>query len=208
MAYFSEDGGGPGGPWSGGPDGRLAHLARFGWHSALVAGVVAVALGIVVLAWPGPTLVVIGALFGVYLLVSGIAQIVIAFGAHISGGLRALSFFSGALFILLGLMCFRSIFQSVALLGIWIGIGWLFRGIAGTFNSLDAPSMPNRGWAVFFSVVTAIAGVVLIVDPVGSLAALAVLAGVWLIVLGVVEIGHAFSMHRSAHRLRQSDQAA
>lgn len=200
MAYFSEGGGGPdGGPWGGAPGGRLAELARFGWHTALAAGLIAVVLGVVVLAWPDRTLVVLGVLFGLYLLISGIAQIVAAAGAHVSGGLRALGFVSGALFILLGLMCFRSTFRSVALLGIWIGIGWLFRGIAGTFSAIDAPSVPGRGWAVFFSIVMALAGVVLIVDPIGSLATLAVLAGIWLIVLGAMEIGHAFVLRREAH---------
>ena len=132
MAYFSEDGGRPGGgAWAGGPEGRLTQLARFGWHTALAVGVIAIVLGIVVLAWPDRTLVVVGVLFGLYLLISGIGQIVMASGAHVSGGLRALGFVSGALFILLGLMCFRSSFRSVALLGIWIGIGWLFRGVAG-----------------------------------------------------------------------------
>lgn len=199
MAYFSEDGGGPGGAWAGGPEGRLSQLARFGWHTALAVGLIALVLGIVVLAWPDRTLVVVGVLFGIYLLISGIGQIVMASGAHVSGGLRALGFVSGALFILLGLMCFRSAFQSVALLGIWIGIGWLFRGTAGAFSAIDAPAVPGRGWAVFFSIVMALAGVLLIVDPIGSLAALALLAGIWLVVLGAMEIGHAFVLRRAVH---------
>lgn len=200
MAYFSEDGGGPGGgPWAGGPEGRLTRLARFGWHTALAVGLIALVLGIVVLAWPDRTLVVVGVLFGIYLLIAGIGQIVMASGAHVSGGLRALGFVSGALFILLGLMCFRSAFQSVTLLGIWIGIGWLFRGTAGAFSTMDAPSVPGRGWAVFFSIVMALAGVLLIVDPIGSLATLALLAGIWLVVLGAMEIGHAFVLRRAVH---------
>ncbi|HEU5331916.1 MAG TPA: DUF308 domain-containing protein [Actinocrinis sp.] len=199
MAYFSEDHGGPGGgPWAGGPEGRLGQLARFGWHTALAVGVIAMVLGIIVLAWPDSTLVVVGVLFGLYLLIAGIGQIVMAAGAHVSGGLRALGFVSGALFILLGLMCFRSSFRSVALLGIWVGIGWLFRGTAGAFSAMDAPAVPGRGLAVFFSVIMALAGVVLIVDPIASLATLAVLAGIWLVILGAMEIGHAVVLRRAA----------
>ena len=199
MAYFSEDGGEAGrGPLGGAPDGRLTQLARFGWHTALAVGLAAVILGLIVLLWPDRTLVVVGVLFGIYLLFAGIGQIVMASGAHVSGGLRALGFVSGALFILLGLMCFRSAFQSVTLLGIWIGIGWLFRGTAGTFSAMDAPAVPGRGWTVFFSIIMALAGVVLIVDPIGSLATLTVLAGIWLVVLGGMEIGHAFVLRRAA----------
>jgi uncharacterized membrane protein HdeD (DUF308 family) len=51
---------------------------------------------------------------------------------------------------------------------------------------------------MFLSVITAIAGVVLITDPIGSLATLALLAGVWLIILGGMEIGHAFGLRSRA----------
>ena len=44
------------------------------WKSMLGLGLVTVALGVVVLVWPGKSVVVAGALFGVYLLASGIAQ--------------------------------------------------------------------------------------------------------------------------------------
>jgi uncharacterized membrane protein HdeD (DUF308 family) len=130
--------------------------------------------------------------------VAGVLQIVMAAAPDLTGGLRALGFISGVLFVLLGLFCFRGAFESVTLLGIWIGIGWLFRGVAATFAALDAPSVPGRGWTLFFGIVTALAGIVLIVDPVGSLSALAVLAGIWLVVLGVVEVAHAFALRSRA----------
>ena len=182
------------------PRGPMAVLARFDWHAALTGGLIALLLGIVVLAWPGRTLVVLGVLFGLYLLVAGITQVVRASAHGLPGGLRALGLISGALSILLGLFCFRSVLQSVVLLGFWIGIGWLFRGVSATFAVLDAPAVPGRGWALFFAIITALAGIVLISDPIGSLATLALLAGVWLIVLGGAEIGHAFAVRSEARR--------
>jgi uncharacterized membrane protein HdeD (DUF308 family) len=180
------------------PRGPMAALARFDWHAALTGGLIAFLLGIVVLAWPGRTLVVLGVLFGLYLLVAGITQVVRASAHGVPGGMRALGLISGALSILLGLFCFRSALQSVLLLGLWIGIGWLFRGTSFTFAALDAPSVPGRGWAIFFGIMTTLGGIVLISDPIGSLAALAVLAGIWLIVLGAVEIGHAITLRSEA----------
>jgi serine/threonine protein kinase len=46
------------------------------WVSTLVSGVLAVILGILLWGWPGPTVVVTVVLFGAYLLVSGMAQLV------------------------------------------------------------------------------------------------------------------------------------
>ncbi|WP_035844792.1 HdeD family acid-resistance protein [Kitasatospora azatica] len=180
----------------------LAALARFGWHTALAAGLIALALGVVVLAWPDRTLQVIGVLFGVYLVLSGILQIVLASTVHLTTGLRVLGFISGALSLLVGLLCFRGPYQSLLLLSLWIGIGWLFRGVTGTVSSLELPSgTPGRGWLIFLGVVTAVAGVILLVDPFNSIFALAVMAGIWLVLIGLVEIGHAIALRSRAKQL-------
>ena len=182
------------------PRGPLAAMARFDWHTALTGGLIAVLLGVVVMAWPGSTLVVLGVLFGLYLVIAGVAQVAAASASGLPGGLRALGLISGALSILLGLFCFRSALESVFLLGVWIGIGWLFRGVSATFAALDAPAMPGRGWAVFLGIVSTLAGIVLISDPIGSLATLAVFAGIWLLIVGGAEIGHAFALRSEARR--------
>lgn len=76
---------------------RLGALANLGWQILLTTGLAAIALGVVVLAWPEETLRVVGALFGVYLLVIGVFQLAAAFGTHVPGHLRALHFLTGAL---------------------------------------------------------------------------------------------------------------
>ena len=42
-----------------------------------LVGLLAVILGVVILVWPGPSIVVTAVVFGVYLVVSGIAQVVL-----------------------------------------------------------------------------------------------------------------------------------
>ena len=51
-------------------EGPLHQLARSTWQLSLFIGVLGVALGVIVLAWPGKTLLVAGVLFGIYLVVS------------------------------------------------------------------------------------------------------------------------------------------
>ena len=55
------------------------------WKSVLGLGLATVTLGVVVLVWPGKSVVVAAALFGVYLLASGIAQAVAAFTVKVPG---------------------------------------------------------------------------------------------------------------------------
>jgi uncharacterized membrane protein HdeD (DUF308 family) len=112
----------------------------------------------------------------------------------VPGHLRALGFLSGALSILLGLICFRGPLESLLLLGIWIGFGWLLRGITQFVTAMSSDAMPARGWVIFFGVIGIIAGIVLITSPITSLATLALLAGIWLVVLGVMEVVHAIQL--------------
>ncbi|MFF8835061.1 HdeD family acid-resistance protein [Streptomyces sp. NPDC015130] len=183
------------------PPGPLGVLAGAAWQALLVAGLVSVVLGIMVLVWPDASLRVAGVLFGVYLLFSGVMQLVAAFGTHATTALRVMAFISGALSILLGLFCFRGAMQSTLLLALWIGIGWLFRGITQTVAAASDPTMPARGWQVFLGVVSAVAGVVLIVSPLKSAEVLTVLAGIWLLMVGLVEGVTAFMIRSRAKDL-------
>ncbi|WP_156724580.1 HdeD family acid-resistance protein [Streptomyces apocyni] len=183
------------------PTGPLGQLAHSAWQAVLFAGLATLVLGVLILVWPGASLVVAGVLFGLYLLVSGILQVVAAFGTHVSTALRVMAFISGALSILLGLFCFRGAMQSILLLALWIGIGWLFRGITQTVAAASDPAMPARGWQVALGVISALAGVVLITSPLDSVAVLTLLCGWWLVALGVIEIVTAFQVRSRAQRI-------
>ncbi|MBF6210033.1 HdeD family acid-resistance protein [Nocardia puris] len=185
-------------------EGPLEALAKSAWTTVLVTGALSVILGVMILVWPGKTLLVAGVLFGIYLVISGVLQLVAAFGATASAGMRVLYFISGVLSIIIGIFCFRDELASILLLGIFIGIGWLFRGVAVVVAALSDPEMPGRGWQLFFGVITAIAGVVLIVWPVTSVATLTLVAGIWLIVLGIMEIITAFGVRKDAKALAES----
>ncbi|MFE6892469.1 HdeD family acid-resistance protein [Streptomyces sp. NPDC057694] len=190
------DGGGPSGDQ--GPLGRLAQNA---WQAVLLMGVASLVLGVLVLVWPGASLWAAGVLFGIYLVVSGVFQLVSAFGSHVTTGLRIVAFISGAVSVLLGLFCFRGAMQSTLLLALWIGIGWLFRGITQTVAAASDRTVPARGWQIFLGVVTALAGIVLIDSPFESVAVLTLVGGLWLLVVGVVEIVTAFAVRGRAKKI-------
>ncbi|MEU5887653.1 HdeD family acid-resistance protein [Streptomyces sp. NPDC047461] len=182
-------------------EGPLHALSKAAWQVVLITGIASLILGVLVLIWPGSTLLATGVLFGVYLVVSGVFQLVSAFGTHRTTGLRVLAFVSGALSILLGLFCFRGPMQSLLLLALWIGIGWLIRGITQTLAAASDPSMPARGWQIFLGIVTFLAGIVLIDSPFESVAVLTVVGGIWLVAVGIVEIVTAVRMRGQARNV-------
>ncbi len=157
-------------------------------------------LGILIVAWPGISILVAAVLFGAYLLVTGIAQVVMAFSLDVSAGGRVLLFISGAAALILAVLAFRHFGEGyvVVLLAIWIGVGFVFRGVATTVAAISDPTLPGRWWQVFVGVISLIAGVVVIASPTRSIVTIALVVGYCLIVIGVFEVVSAFGIRKAA----------
>jgi uncharacterized membrane protein HdeD (DUF308 family) len=182
-------------------EGPLQQLARSTWQLLLLVGVTAVALGVIVLAWPGKTLFVAGVLFGIYLVVSGVGYMFAAFGSHAGAAMRVLAFLTGVVSLVLGFFCFRDKFEAVTLLALWIGIGWVFRGMTLLASALSFDHLPGRGWQAISGIVIVIGGGVLIISPIESVAVLTLVAGCWLIAIGIMDVISAFQLRGRAKSL-------
>lgn len=174
--------------------------AAFGylWKSLLAWGLLTVILGVVVLVWPGMSILVASGLFGAYLLVSGLAQVMFAFGLDVSAGSRVLLFISGALSVVLAVLAFRHFGQgyAVLLLAIWIGVSFVFQGTAETALAISYPELPRRGWYIFLGIISVAAGIVMLAWPFDSIVVLALVTGVWLLVIGISEIIWSFQARK------------
>lgn len=172
----------------------------------MISGLLAVLLGILVLVWPGISILVASIFFGAYLLVTGIAQVIFAFSLHISASGRILLFISGAASLILAILAFRHFGQgyAVLLLAIWIGVGFILRGVATTASAITDPVMPGRGWTIFFGIISIIAGIVVLAYPFNSIVTLALVAGIWLIILGFFEIMSAFGIRKAGKTVTEA----
>jgi uncharacterized membrane protein HdeD (DUF308 family) len=132
------------------------------------------------------------------LVVSGVGYVFAAFGSHAGAAMRVLSFLTGVVSLVLGFFCFRDKLESILLLALWIGIGWLFRGITLLAAALSFDHLPARGWQILSGVIIVIGGGVLIISPLDSIAILTLVAGCWLIAIGIVDVISAFQVR---HRL-------
>jgi uncharacterized membrane protein HdeD (DUF308 family) len=169
----------------------LGELGRH-WGVVLVIGLSSLVVGILAIAWPGKTTVVVAVLFAAWLIVTGIFQIVRGFGRGLSGGMRALMFIGGALSLILGLLAVRSIFQAVEILGIFVGIAFLFRGFGALFMGFEQKA--GRGWNIFLGIIMLLGGLVVLAYPMTTIAMLTWVVGLWLIVGGIFEIIGAFKL--------------
>lgn len=179
-------------------DRDIAMLAwPMGWQASLFAGVVTALLGLLVTVLPTQSLTVITVLLGVLMIISGIYQLVRVFDSgesqRVWHGLAAL------LFIVIGVVLIRHLHLSFAIIGLVIGITWIVQGISVLMSGIAIRGNRGAGWLIFFGVISLLAGIVVVSSPVASVTALAVLTGIWFIVMGVMEIVGAFAL-RSAER--------
>jgi uncharacterized membrane protein HdeD (DUF308 family) len=179
-------------------------VARVGrhWGWLLAFGIITVLLGIIALAWPGRTLVVVAVLFGAQLIVMGIFRFVGALASEdLTGANRVLLALLGVLSLIVGLYAVRHVLVTLFALVVLLGIFWIISGAIELFMALSHREMSQRGWNSIMGVISIIAGIVVLAYPDISLLVLAVLLSIWLIIFGVMEIS-------SAVRLRSLSGAA
>jgi uncharacterized membrane protein HdeD (DUF308 family) len=164
-------------------------LERVPWLLALAAAVTSVVLGVMMLVWPDATLLVGAALFGIWLIVHGIVDIVDAVVAKTDGGVaRALSAIVGMLFVVAGVICLRNLAESVAIVATIIGVTWLLGGLLGLILAIGSRYTGNaRVLVAVLGAVSVIGGLVVLIWPAMTLLTLVFLIGIWLIILGVVQ---------------------
>lgn len=170
-----------------------------GWRIPFLLGVITFVLGVIITFRPVQTLIAIAVLFGVVMIVSGIYHIVRALDSREHE--RVWRGITGVLFILAGLLLFRHLDLSVALIGLFVGFVWVFQGVSSLAEAIShRHEGAGTGWAVFFGIISLVAGIVVIAAPIASIAALTIFLGIWFIVMGLMEM---FGSLITRHTLRK-----
>jgi uncharacterized membrane protein HdeD (DUF308 family) len=166
------------------------------WQATLFLGVVTLILGLIVTFHPSGSLSVIAVLLGILMIISGIFHLVRVFDNREPH--RVWLGIAGLLFIVIGVVLIRHLHLTLAIIGLIIGIVWIVQGVVALIAGLSGGSRQGRGWWIFFGLISLIAGIVVASAPVSSVTALAVLLGIWFMVMGVFEIIGAFLLRHMA----------
>lgn len=159
-----------------------------------IGGVLAVVVGILILAWPGKTAMVVTAIIAVYAVAAGLVYAGLGIFSKGKGGWARIGhILLGVLFIIAGIVAFANLSLATtalaAFLGVLVGIMWIIEGVVALTTLGDGP----KGWTIFYAIISIIAGVVLLFSPIWGAAVLWWLLGISIIVLGVVNIVRAFT---------------
>jgi uncharacterized membrane protein HdeD (DUF308 family) len=173
-----------------------AKSAINGIRTALgVGGVLAIVVGILILAWPGKTAMVVTAIIAFYAIAAGLVYAGLGiFTRERSGWSRIGHIALGVLFVIAGIVAFFNLSQTTAwlavFLGILVGIMWIVEGIVSLSTLGDARS---KVWSIIFAIISIIAGIVLLFSPLWGAGVLWLLLGIALIVLGIINVVRAFT---------------
>ena len=174
------------------------------WQATLFLGVLTLILGIIVSFHPTGSLNVLAVLLGVLMILSGIFHLIRVFDPQELH--RVWLGVAGLLFIVIGVVLIRHLHLTLALVGLIIGITWIVQGLAALIGGISGGVREGRAWWIIFGAVSLIAGIVVAAAPTSSLSVLAVLLGIWFIVMGIFEIIGGFLL-RHALRARQMTHA-
>ena len=156
------------------------------WQTALILGALTFILGLIVSLHPSSSVNVIAVLLGVLMILSGIFHLIRVFDpqeAH-----RVWLGIAGLLFIVIGVILIRHLHLTRAIIGLIIGITWIVQGLAALIGGISGGVREGRAWWIIFGAASLIAGVAVAVTPASSLDVLALLLGIWFMVMGVFEI--------------------
>lgn len=158
-----------------------------------IGGLVALAIGLALLFWPGIAAVVATWIIAAYALIAGIVNLAIGiFSRKIGGWPRTGYLASGALFVIVAIVAFVNLKPAAAILaiavGIVVGVAWIVEGIVALSLVKDASS---KAWTITYAALSIIAGIVLLFSPL-YIAVLVWVLGIALAILGVVQIVRAF----------------
>ena len=172
------------------------------WGVALTLGIITLALGIVLSFRPDATLKFLAVVIAIEFLLSGVLSIVSA----VSPGprepaLRVLVALSGIVAVLVGLVCLRAPQQTLALVGLVLGLWWVLQGLVDVVRTLmpGSVSVEPRAWTLLRGLVTAGVGSFVLLNPTMSLKVLLVVVAIWLYATGLLTLVAALAM-RSAQR--------
>lgn len=166
------------------------------WWLLFMFGVISIAVGIMLIVWPGQTIAVTTILFGSLMLVSGVIRFIQAL-LDDGSDQRWLLVLSAILSVVLGIVIVRNPGALIGLVVLLTGILWIVGGMVDIVRGFADSQMPDRGVRVVFGALSAFFGVVILLWPAPTVLVFAFFAGAYSVFFGVLEIVAALQIRKS-----------
>lgn len=162
-------------------------------------GLISFIFGLLILIWPSKSAVVFTAMVAAAFILIGIFYLILTFSRNVENNWTRASFLIlAAIYLIAGIFMFINDLASSAqtlfiFVSIFVGITWLIEGILGIGMISRSPS---KGWTIFASIISILAGISLMISPLQGAEILWLLLGINLMIVGVFKIAHYFALRR------------
>ena len=156
-------------------------LAR-AWWLAMLLGILGVIAGIIVLAWPGISLVTLAWVSGVFLVVDGVFELFAAIGRQVES--RGMLAVLGVLSVIAGLFLIRHPIVGVVAIALLLGIWLVLIGVQRLFEAFSR-SERRRLWDLLVGALETVAGIIIVSDASIGVATLALIVGIAFLLRGL-----------------------
>jgi uncharacterized membrane protein HdeD (DUF308 family) len=175
--------------------------------SLVLRGILSILFGAAAVFWPGLTLRTLVFLFSAFILINGVVDLVAGIGKLVNGTqsilTRLLTLVFGAFEVGVGVYLLRHTYVRLSVFILLIGFTLLIRGVFEVVEGLfvEGPS-PTRIMMIVVGVLTALAGVVMLFQPVSGGIAFVWILGVYALITGPLLIAMALEINKAERRLR------
>lgn len=161
------------------------------WWLMLLAGLLCIAAGICVFAFPLESYVTLAILFGVLMLVTGAVQLIVASTSGNYLMMKGYVVIGGVLDLILGI--FLCIYPGITLvlLPVMMGLWMLYHSfmIISFGGDMDTFRIPGNGWIICSGIILLLLSIFVLLNPMSfGIATVIILAGVGLLLFGLIMI--------------------
>lgn len=181
----------------------MSLLKQLKWNLILLA-VIFIALGIVLILWPGATMKTICYLLATMLLAIGVVSLINYLRKDISGIIYRYDLVVGLCAILGGILVIVKVDKLTDLIPAVLGFLVTMSGIMKMQNSVDMLRLGHGTWHVAFAmaIVNIVAGIVLLMNPFEAAQILIMCLGIALVYSGITDLYVTISISRRLSRLK------
>jgi uncharacterized membrane protein HdeD (DUF308 family) len=169
------------------------------WWAFVLRGIVAILLGVMAFAVPGPTLVALIAVFAAYAIFDGVLAIVV--GASSPFGPRWWIVVGGIAGVAIGLFTIFSPATTTVALVLLIGVWAIATGLGEVVSGLVLGRIADRLLLVASGVISVVLGAYLVVAPVRGVLVILWAIGFYAILAGVTYLAMGFRLRNQGHSL-------
>src|SRR3954452_16185826 len=174
----------------------LTELSR-AWWLLMIVGVMCLAAGVIVLAQPDISLATLAVIAGIFLLVDGIYDVIVAIAEGGEG--RGMLALIGVLSAIVGIILIRHPIGSVVAIALLVGIWLVSIGVVRLIRAFALAV--GRGWNLFVAFIEIVAGIVIVSSPDIGVTTLAILVGIAFILRGIGLCVAGWVLHTASRQL-------